>query len=146
MGSRIFPTGILANVWELFRQAKFRQNFFDMDSCQWSTFFDISKNGFDKQNYDWIFWTLFLSIVVFCCHCVRNDHDVVKHTQPMCTYFSQWYFFFQLVIIFYSGRWQTVLFMTSFILRKNWCHSKKQTTKLFTLNLPLKISAGSIPC
>ena len=43
MGSRIFSTGILANIWELFRQAKFRQIFFDKDSCQWLTFFDISK-------------------------------------------------------------------------------------------------------
>ena len=43
MGSRIFSTHILANIWELFRQAKFRQNFFDTDSCQWLTFFDTSK-------------------------------------------------------------------------------------------------------
>ena len=132
MGSRIFSTGILANIWELFRQAKFRQNFFDTDSCQWLTFLDISKNRFDRQNYDWIFSTLFLSIVFFCWHCVRDDRDVVIHTQPMCTYFSQWYFCFQLVIKFYSGRCQTVIFMTSFILRKYWCHSKKSNKITYT--------------
>ena len=139
----IFSTQFLVKGWlfstklELFWLKKFRLNFFDTVSCQWLTktnpaqtlkfpeLFSIEDQRNSVNAWTQNFWERKGRMERAKLISEKGSGEGGgSFPRPFSLpILSKSLFCCQLVNIFYSGRLQTIIFMTNFILLQNWCHN-----------------------